>query len=319
MSESLVGQAPAGEGTGGPATAGSLLRDARVAKGLHIAALATSIKVAPRKLELLEADRYNELPGATFTRALAQTVCRSLKIDAAPVLALLPHTDDHNLSQLSMGLNEPFRDKPGRRVPSDLQFLKNPVILGAVLLVVASLALYLLPAGWVNELTQRAKTAQDVTKDVPVPAIPASAPDAAIGIAEAASEPVQTSSIVVETVDAGAASATSASAPAIASVLPASVPVPASASAASVPAPVAVAASGVLLLRASAESWVEVIDRNGSTLISRVLQAGESVGLDGASPLRIKIGNAAATKVTYKGKVVDLQTARDNVARFELR
>ncbi|WP_374684976.1 helix-turn-helix domain-containing protein [Rhizobacter sp. J219] len=43
-----------------PDTAGSLLRQARVAKGLHIAALATSIKVAPRKLELLEADRYDE-------------------------------------------------------------------------------------------------------------------------------------------------------------------------------------------------------------------------------------------------------------------
>ena len=55
----------------GPAAA----RGAR-AQGLHIAALAAAIKVAPRKLELLEADRFDELPDATFTRALAQTVCR---------------------------------------------------------------------------------------------------------------------------------------------------------------------------------------------------------------------------------------------------
>ena len=75
------------DATPNPATsAGALLRQARQAQGLHIAALAAAIKVTPRKLELLEADRYDELPDATFVRALAQTVCRSLKIDAAPVL-----------------------------------------------------------------------------------------------------------------------------------------------------------------------------------------------------------------------------------------
>ena len=54
-----------------------MLRAARQARGLHIAALAASIKVTQRKLEALEADRYDELPDMTFTRALAKTVCRS--------------------------------------------------------------------------------------------------------------------------------------------------------------------------------------------------------------------------------------------------
>ena len=71
-------------------SAGRLLREARERQGLHIAALAASIKVTPKKLELLEADRFDALPDATFTRALAQTVCRALKIDSAPVLRLLP-------------------------------------------------------------------------------------------------------------------------------------------------------------------------------------------------------------------------------------
>ena len=67
-------------------SAGRLLREAREKQGLHIAALAAAIKVAPKKLELLESDRFDALPDATFTRALAQTVCRALKIDPAPVL-----------------------------------------------------------------------------------------------------------------------------------------------------------------------------------------------------------------------------------------
>ncbi|MBC7941653.1 MAG: helix-turn-helix domain-containing protein, partial [Chitinophagaceae bacterium] len=71
-------------------SAGALLRSARERQGLHIAALAAAIKVAPRKLDALENNRWHELPDATFTRALAQTVCRSLKIDAKQVLDLLP-------------------------------------------------------------------------------------------------------------------------------------------------------------------------------------------------------------------------------------
>ena len=48
-------------------SAGAMLRAAREKRGLHIAALAASIKVSPRKLEALEADRYAELPDLTFT------------------------------------------------------------------------------------------------------------------------------------------------------------------------------------------------------------------------------------------------------------
>ena len=55
--------------------AGALLRAARQQQGLHIAALAASIKVTPAKLEALESGRIQELPDATFTRALALTVC----------------------------------------------------------------------------------------------------------------------------------------------------------------------------------------------------------------------------------------------------
>ncbi|MGY4829372.1 helix-turn-helix domain-containing protein [Sphaerotilaceae bacterium SBD11-9] len=305
MSDSPVSDSASSESPEAAATAGSLLRQARMAKGLHIAALATSIKVAPRKLELLEADRFDELPGATFTRALAQTVCRTLKIDAAPVLALLPQPPDHNLSQMSMGLNAPFRDKPGRRVPSDLQFLKNPVVLGAALLVVASILLYVLPAGWINEVTQRASAPAEpvVASTAPVPA-PAN---------DAASEPLQTSSIVVEPVQLASAPA-AASASAVQA--PASAPIVAAAPDA---LPASTPASGVLLVRASAESWVEVIDGRGTALISRVMQPGESVGLDGASPLRVKIGNASATQVSFRGKAVDLAPTRDNVAKLELR
>jgi cytoskeleton protein RodZ len=75
-----------------------------------------------------------------------------------------------------------------------------------------------------------------------------------------------------------------------------------------------------LQLRANAESWIEVLDARGLVLLSRTLQPGEQVGLAGAMPMQIKIGNAAATSVQLRGQTVELAGyTRDNIARLEVR
>ena len=281
-------------------TAGGLLRQARQARGLHIAALATSIKVSPQKLELLETDRFDELPGATFTRALAQTVCRSLKIDAAPVMALLPQVAGHGLEQMSRGLNEPFRDRPGRRVPNDLKFMRHPLVLASLAAVLVGVGVYLLPPGWLS--SHWPTSGQGTTASAPVATPEAAAPvvTATIPTVVAAPADGSASGPVMETV--------------FSSVEPTS-------DTASAPPATLAPAAGVLQLSVTAESWVEVLDKRGVSLLSRMLQPGETVGLDGASPLRVKIGNASATQLVFKGAPVDLApvTSRDNVAKLELR
>jgi transcriptional regulator with XRE-family HTH domain len=71
-------------------SAGAMLRKAREAKGLHIAALAVTLKVPVKKIEALEADRFSELPDLVFARALASSICRTLRIAPGPVLDRLP-------------------------------------------------------------------------------------------------------------------------------------------------------------------------------------------------------------------------------------
>ena len=122
-------------------SAGRLLREARERQGLHIAVLAASIKVTPRKLELLEADRFDALPDATFTRALAQTVCRALKIDPAAVLVLLPPPAGHRLEQVGEGLNAPFRERPGVVGQRESTPTLCPVFCVAVLILAVQLGL----------------------------------------------------------------------------------------------------------------------------------------------------------------------------------
>ena len=71
---------------------------------------------------------------------------------------------------------------------------------------------------------------------------------------------------------------------------------------------------------AAEDSWIEVIDAQGKVLLSRTVIAGESVGLDGALPMKLKIGNARGTRLTLRGENVDLEPwTRDNVARLDLK
>lgn len=291
--------------------AGALLRAARERQGLHIAALAASIKIPQRKLEALEADRYDELPDATFTRALAMTVCRALKIDAAPVLALLPQVEGRGLAAATGGLNAPFRDRPGRADPADFSPVRHPLSWAALAVLAAAAMVFLLPAGWWEDiLPGSAPKPATMPVSVPVPAAPGPAPASAAE--SAASAPQMPASASADSMAAGPA-VNAASAPMVEVVH--SVPgADAGASA------VADSAAGLAVLRATDATWVEVIDAGGQVLVQRLLQPGESVGLNGKLPFKLKIGNAAATQLQFRGQGVDLApVTRDNVARLELK
>lgn len=299
MSELDTANAPA-------RTAGAILREARQAQGLHIAALAATIKVSQRKLEALEGDRFDELPDATFTRALAQTVCRALKIDAAPVLALLPAPAGHRLEHVAEGINEPFRE--GRREPADWpSALASPAVWGVLLIVVLTAALYLVPQTWLPSLpplsgaASAPAAAASATVSVSVPTAAVAEPSPA-----PASAPTAESTAALSAPGAAAVAVPQAAAPA--------------AIAPSAPAAAASSATAALQLRTMAQSWVEVQDARQQVLLSRVVEPGEAIALDGAMPLRVKIGNARATELVFRGRTLDLTpNTRDNVARLELK
>jgi cytoskeleton protein RodZ len=288
-------------------SAGTLLREARQAQGMHIAALAALIKVAQRKLEALEGDRFDELPDATFTRALAQTVCRALKIDSAPVLALLPGPAGYRLEQVGEGINAPFRDRPGRHEPSDWSMLASPAVWGPLLLLVAAAVVYLMPAGWLSRL-QPAPAASSPT------GAPVAVESAASAPAVVLMPPAPVTDAASPSIGEVASAPTGLAAPVLAASAPAAATTQADASDA------AGTGAGALQVRTKAQSWIEVQDARSKVLLARMLQPGEIVALDGQPPLRLKIGNAGATDVIFRGQPVDLApSTRDNVARLELK
>jgi cytoskeleton protein RodZ len=281
------------------ATAGAMLKTAREKRGLHIAALAASIKVPQRKLEALESDRYEELLDLTFTRALAQTICRTLKIDAQPVLDRLPQVPGASpkLQHVSNGLNAPFRERPGRDEPADWSWLGKPVVWGTLLVLIAAVVLAFAPSRFLDRLKGALPSASGASSPAPGAVLPPP------GGASSVVEVVPTSPVV-----GGAAAATSLG-------VPAAVETPAAAAAtATVPA-----GAGLLGVKATGETWIEVQDARGQTLLSRKVAAGESLGLNGDVPLRVTIGNATHTQLTFRGQLVDLKANTEgNVARLQL-
>lgn len=325
MSDKPAADAPssAPPGATGPhaTTAGDLLRQARQSQGLHIAALAAAIKVVPRKLELLESDQYTLLPDATFTRALAQAVCRHLKVDSAPVLALLPPPNGHRLEQVSEGLKTTFHERPGRFVPREWASASGGAIWLAVLLLVAAVVLYVLPAGW---LPATKAVLSGVAASAPV----AQAASAAVGprSAGAAVDAPSPSTVVTLVTPLGGEPERTASAARVAegaSAITFAPPIVAGtisgASAADVGA-TAASGVGVLQVHSSKPSWVEVRDAKGRLLLGRLVVPGETVNLDGLVPLKVRVGNASATELSFNGQPIGLLPfTRDNVARFDLK
>lgn len=304
------------------AQAGALLRAARQQQGLHIAALAASIKVTPAKLEALETGRTHELPDATFTRALALTVCRVLKIDAAPVLALLPGAPPGSLERVDSGLNTPFRERPGRADPAAWLPWRHPLWWLAGLLLAGAAAFVLVPGA------PGALPALPMQDGAVAPVMP---PSGAGGQAPAAEGPSPVPGDAASAAAAGALpgslSGTTAAVNGVA--VPAAAPLPmGSASAAGpVAAPAMPAGQGesqavaeaAVVLRAVQATWVQATDGSGQTLMARLVPAGETVALTPALPVRLRIGNVQGTELLFRGQPVNLSAAaRDNIANITL-
>lgn len=283
-------------------TAGSLLRTARQAQGMHLAALAMILKITPKKLQALEDDRYDELQGATFTRALAQAACRALKIDPAPVLARLPRAEAGSLAQAGGGLNAPFRERASRSDLGEALRASRGVLVAVAVLLAGAAALWLAPPGFGLSALSEIEWPSWARSTAPV------AEETAAGPGAEASPGY---------VPAPGASAASAALPAALDPAAAAQAVAAAASAAE---EAAASTTIPVQLRAIESSWVEVKDATGEALIARTLQAGEAVGFNGVLPVRVKIGNAAGTELLFRGQPVDLAPlTRDNVARVELK
>jgi cytoskeleton protein RodZ len=298
---SMQGAAPADD-----PSAGTRLREARMAAGLSIDAVAQQLKLAPRQVVALEQDDFPQLPGRTFIRGFVRNYARLLRLDTEAVLAALPEPE------LAPSLDHPSLAPTPRamgELPADLQKKSGggrwAIALALIAIVGIGLVYEFTRPG--SELARSFGIGRDASPShstlLPTPVVPASP---------------------TPPVASDAPPATSLANPMATSATPAGeTPAPGTGVATAEP-PATAAATGStdapLLLVFRATSWVEVKDGNGAVLLSTMGYPGATHAVGGKLPLEVVLGNAEAVNVTWHGTAFDTTPyVRQNVAKFLLK
>ena len=299
-------------------SAGALLRQARQAQGVALEDLAATLKVPVEKLQALEDEDWQRLPDVVFLRALAQTICRTLHLEAAPVLALLPQQKVTALAPQG-GLNAPMRE---RGVPSILatNTKHSPWPWVVWLLIVLGGGGYLgvqwMAPEWVRGVSTTVSAPSDPAGDSPLfsPAVPEEGDGGGMGnmgdVAQAGEVPtVQAAALMQPALPEEEGAQPGFAAPA-----------PAAEPAAAPAAQAAASVSPVLRITAKGATWVQVLDAQQRLLIEKILQDGEVFSTSAPKPLTVAVGKADLATVEVNGAPFDVQAvARSNVARFEVK
>ncbi|WP_431268400.1 helix-turn-helix domain-containing protein [Dankookia sp. P2] len=257
-----------------PARLGAELRDARAALGLSIEDLAQSLRIRRVYLAALEEGRVRDLPAPAYAVGFVRTYARSLGLDEADMVRRFREASGPTVDRKTdLVFPEPV---PDRGVPA-----------GAVMLVGVVLAVgaYI---GWYQWSGSGSRT---------VDAVPP--PPAAIEQALREGSPPET----VPEPAAPSPNPTNANAAPVPVVparpLIAVAPTPPAAA----PTPPLSAAEGRILLRAKAEAWIQVRERQaGSVLVNRVLRPGESWQVPARDGLLLSTGNAGGLEVLVDGQ-----------------
>ena len=319
---------------------GARLRRAREDAGLTVDDMAKRLRLSIRQIHALEADEEAALPPATFVRGFVRNYARVLNLDPADFLPpfVAPDTTSDISHQPSVTVPRPEREirlESGRATANRRWLVAALValVLGAfgswIRMEHVGAARELIQQGATSSLAQlgslfsrgAGKRSPDGAQGTPVDAgeatasrsldqgagPAASSPDAAPsgqpskdGTADAASVS-ERAELKLETAVSSEAGRDGALAGAAG-------------------AQAARSAGGRKLeLEFDADSWVEVRDETGRVLLSGVSKAGDHRDLEAHGPVRIVVGNAPGTRVSWNGHPVDLaEFTRVTVARLTL-
>ena len=294
----------------GPRSAGDVLRQQREALGLELDGVAAALRIKPDYLAALEAGRPDLLPGPTYAIGFVRAYGDHLRLDGNEIL--------RRFKAESRGLDT----KPDLAFPVPLGERSIPG--GAMLLVALILALcgygtwyYLstgersrpervaeIPSGFLAPPSEErgsestAPQTAEPTTETPLstPAGAALPTPASTGSEPGANGDSATAPVVTPSTQASAAST-----------------LPPAASPVSAGPPMTSRSEGLraygiidgparIVIRATADSWIQIRATDQSVLFARVLKAGESYRVPDRPGVLMRTGNAGGLEITVDGK-----------------
>jgi cytoskeleton protein RodZ len=298
----------------GPRSAGDVLRQQREALGIGLADIAAALKIKPDYLAALEAGRPDLLPGPTYAVGFLRAYSDHLGLDASEIL--------RRFKAESAGLDA----KPDLTFPMPLGERSIP---GRSMLLVA-LILILCGYGTWYYLSTSERSRPERAAEVPIelltpppsqsggdpiappgPEAPSETrPQAPAETALRAPPPASSGAGPSSDPTAGRAATSPEQAPAPSAAVSTLPPAPAPVLGGLPPAPQSEGshAYGVLdgpariIIRATADSWIQIRSTDQSLLFTRVLKAGESFRVPDRPGVLMRTGNAGGLEITVDGK-----------------
>lgn len=269
-----------------PLTVGQQLRVARESKGLTLSDVARALKLSLRQVEALEAEDWPNLPGKTIIRGFVRNEARLLGLNPDALMSLLDTLDMPLAPELEMTTGAPVRIPQENRADRR-DYVR--VISGLIILCLAVAAVFLVPSDlWQSTLSALKVASQ--SNEVVVENEPASAVDKTITLGVAVAPP--------ETL-----------------VLPSVAAMPDSNLSPALPT----ASTSILRFSFTKPAWVEVRDRSGQIIFSKLSHAGSEQDIEGQPPFSLVVGNATYVTLEYQGKPVELSNrSKEDVSRLSI-
>ena len=287
---------------------GKLLWETRTKRNLTLEQVADDLCLTPQQVEAMEKDDYSYLPGATYVRGYLRNYARLLGLSADKVLSIesIPTTVKST--------------KPRYRKAVVAEESTRSKSVALLSFIIVAILLGLIYSWWQSRET--AEFAPFATENEAHETDTGAVADTATHMPEEASSE-----------GSGTADVDEAATPSNDDVIPldkaeaAEAAEKATEAGSEQPAATASAAPSVssadgsdLVLVFTADSWLDIKDASGNSLIRRTVPAGETKSFKGTPPFKVFLGNAKGVKINYRGQNYDISPHINGaIARFVLK
>ena len=301
---------------------GELLRVARETAGLSPGDVASRLRMGVKQVRALEQDDYAALPTGTFLRGFVRNFAKEVGVEPERALGLL--AENHQAAATISASAIVMPSQQNIKVAARGGEFATPR--ARAFIAVAIAALLLTVVWWWWEYVRPHRAAGGLPKTVAeekAVALPNAMQLPSVNGGPIDVTPTQESHTPLQVTprisDKSSGSTSLPATQVIPVVSPTSPAVPTEIAPAP-SRPALPAGNGQLGFTFSGVSWVEVVDRNGKTVLDKKFKEGETEEVVGRAPFSVVIGNAQVTRMAYNGKEIDLLPhTRASVARVTLK
>ncbi|MEI6738428.1 MAG: RodZ domain-containing protein [Pseudomonadota bacterium] len=310
-----------------PESVGELLRAARESAGFSLADIANRLRMGVKKIDAIERADYAALPAGIFLRGFIRNYAKIVGVDVEFALATLERTHTDGSAIDATKVVAPTAAVAPMNMHSRTEALATPkvrvlIVCGVILLLACAIWYW-----WEFVRPHRGEGGRPRPPDASAIEAQSSQP---VAVLQPAVSPVE-ANITAGLLDANKAENDSAknvetlhtlSAGTVTATTPQAIqpgtpaePTPpivvsavasATVSASSPKATRRTSDTGLIGFTFTGQSWVEVIDGTGRTIMSRRYRAGDVDEISGRGPFSIVVGNADVTRMAYNGREFNL-------------